>query len=195
MNINIISKQLIKILRHNKEITIIENGYVDLNVLKEKFDFKDNNIQELIKDIVNTDNKSRFGVICKNGLQKINNLTSEDIITHIRANQGHSTNIKIKMEKITKDDIKNNFLMIHGTTKKAWKKIKINGLSKMDRDYIHFTTDLNVGIRKNCKILIYINIEKVLNDNIDIYKSSNNVLLCKGIDGILLPKYFSKVIF
>ena len=91
--------------------------------------------------------------------------------------------------------------MIHGTTLEAWQKIKNMGLSKMRLDYIHFAQGLpgqvKSGMRDSSEVLIYINIKKVLADNIPIYISSNGVLLCEGVTntGILPHTYFERVEF
>ena len=205
MDVNRLSRQLTKALRHDKNLPMIGDAYVDLNILRNRFRLEEcaiyndfSNVQELIRYIVNIDYKSRFGVICSDGKRKIGNLVPQDIVTYLRANQGHSVNVKISMDEIKEEDIKDSFLMIHGTNYEAWGKIKTEGLSKMGRDYIHFAQGLpgqvKSGMRKNSKVLIYIDVKKVLNDKIPIYKSSNGVLLCKGHNGILLPKYFSKVV-
>ena len=194
MNDNKLSRSIIKELRHNKGISRNDNGYTNISVIVSMFNLKDN-FQLKLRNIVNSDNKSRFGVLCKNGKELCENLTEEDIITHIRANQGHSCDVKINMEKITDP----NTTMIHGTDYKAWNIIQTKGLSKMKRDYIHFAEGLpgkvKSGMRPNSKVLIYIDVGKVLNDGIQIYKSSNGVILCTGVDGILEPKYFKNVVF
>ena len=118
----------------------------------------------------------------------------EDIIIKIRANQGHSCDLQINMEQITDP----NTIMIHGTNYNAWKIIQNDGLNKMTRDFIHFAEGLpgevKSGMRNTAKVLIYIDVQKVLNDGIPIFKSSNGVILCAGIDGVLDKKYFKDVV-
>lgn len=69
----------------------------------------------------------------------------------------------------------------------------------MNRTHIHFTDSLpqdsvKSGIRLNCQIYIYIDVKKAMNDGIKFYLSDNNVILSSGINGIMLPKYFLKVL-
>ncbi|SCZ99413.1 BZ3500_MvSof-1268-A1-R1_Chr3-1g06000 [Microbotryum saponariae] len=73
------------------------------------------------------------------------------------------------------------------------------GLSKMARNHIHCATGLfgdtgvKSGMRAKCDLFIYLDVPKLLADNIPIYESSNNVLLTSGKDGIVSPTYFKKV--
>ncbi len=89
---------------------------------------------------------------------------------------------------------------IHGTYKRFLKSIMDEGLKSMSRTHIHFSigvpgSDKVVsGMRTDCQILIYLDIQKCLDDKIELYLSENNVVLTKGNDGVLDSKYFLKVI-
>ena len=48
-------------------------------------------------------------------------------------------------------------------------------------------------MRQNCDLYIYIDIAKCLDDDIVFERSANGVILTKGQDGILLPKYCKQV--
>jgi 2'-phosphotransferase len=87
-------------------------------------------------------------------------------------------------------------MCIHGTTMKAWNQIKTEGLKTMDRTHIHFATGLNSksGYRKDSQVLIYINMELAMKDGITFYVSDNGVVLTNGINNVLSPTYFTKVI-
>ena len=50
------------------------------------------------------------------------------------------------------------------------------------------------GMRSNCDTLIYLDIQKCLDDDIEIFISENNVVLTAGINGVLEPKYFLKIV-
>ena len=45
-------------------------------------------------------------------------------------------------------------------------------------------------MRENCDLIIEIDMEKSFKDNIIFYLSKNNVILTKGINGVLKKKYF-----
>lgn len=71
----------------------------------------------------------------------------------------------------------------------------------MNRNHIHFAKGLPAdgsvisGMRTNCQVYIYINLELALAEGIKFYRSANEVLLSPGNEkGIILPKYFLKVL-
>ena len=186
-----IGRYIIKILRHeviSLKLKITTDGYVKLNdifkILKrKKFNSELINL-DTIKDIVKNDNKQRFDLINKN---------SEWLI---RANQGHSINLNPELlltiiEKPLPE-------CIHGTYKKYLSSISQNGLNKQLRDQIHFTTKINSnmvnsGIRKSAEVAIYIDMKKAMEAGIKFYRSKNGVILSPGINGIIEPRFFSKI--
>lgn len=90
--------------------------------------------------------------------------------------------------------------IIHGTYYKNWLKIKYEGLSRMNRLHIHFTTELSnkqviSGMRSDAQVYIYIDLTKAIEAGINFFKSSNNVILSPGnLNGFIEPLYFLKVI-
>ncbi|SCV71121.1 BQ2448_2709 [Microbotryum intermedium] len=116
----------------------------------------------------------------------------------IRANQGHSVQVdSLELKSIQNAD--QVPVMVHGTTYKLWPTIAQQGLSKMSRNHIHCATGLfgeagvKSGMRAKCDLFIYLDVPKLIADNIPIYASSNNVLLTSGKEGIVAPRYFKKV--
>ena len=148
--------------------------------------------------IVQNNNKQRF------------RLKETDGVFWIRANQGHSIKdiqADLLLRPLTTEEMSDPFLLIiHGTTKNAWENIKNEGLSRRERNHIHFATGLprNLmensgtspisGMRSSSEILIYVNGLKCAKDGIKFYQSDNGVILTAGIDGILPIKYFAKVV-
>ena len=179
-----ISKKLSYLLRHGAEkegLIIRKDGYCKvLDILK----YVGISLNKL-KEIVSENSKQRFSLIDESG------------VYWIRANQGHSVNVKVEMVEIK--DAKEIPIEIHGTNLKAWSLIAKKGLSCMSRQHIHFASgmfgDSGVisGMRKNCDVFIYINTVKAMNDGIVFYKSSNGVILTSGKNGILSNIYFEKV--
>lgn len=139
--------------------------------------------------MVATNSKQRFKL-------RFNNSTNT---LEIKANQGHSIQINDnELIQILEPHYKT---VVHGTYYKYWSKIKIEGLSRMNRKHIHFAkgtlNDHNVisGLRQDIEIYIFIDLTKALADGILFYESENGVILTDGNDkGFLEPKYFSKVI-
>jgi 2'-phosphotransferase len=172
------SKRLSYLLRHGAQKEGLEmdaKGFVLIDDLIRKI--PDLNIEDLL-EIVNRDQKGRFYII--DGM--------------IRANQGHSLDVKVEMELI-KDPL-DIPTVIHGTFKSNWESIKSFGLT---RQHIHFAVGMIgedgvvSGMRKSCDLFIYINAKKCMEDGIKFYRSANNVILSAGIDGIIDCKYFDCV--
>ena len=193
MNNYKVSRNLVYILRHTGQkfgLKFRDDGFIEVNELLKFHKFEGVTLEQ-IKEIVNTNDKKRFQLIEENNKW------------FIRAVQGHSINFKnINYKKITKNMIANNEIpmAVHGTYKKFLNSIKKNGLNKMKRTHIHFAlglaTDKNVisGMRSSSEVLIYLNMEKCLEDGIELLLSENNVILTNGINGIIEPKYFKKIV-
>lgn len=106
-----ISKTLSYLLRHGarkENLMMREDGYIKLSVLLTHRKLKDVSTSQ-IEAIVSNDLKTRF------------NLVKENSEYWIRANQGHSIDVDVEMERITNpDDIP---VVVHGTYKKQWESI------------------------------------------------------------------------
>lgn len=117
----------------------------------------------------------------------------------IRANQGHSMEVKeLELTGIVSAD--EAPLVVHGTYKKVWQIIQHQGLSRMKRTHIHCAAGLPgesgviSGMRASCQVLIFIDLEKALEDGIQFFRSANGVVLSPGNEeGLLLPKYFKRM--
>lgn len=142
-----------------------------------------------INEMVEKDQKQRFSLVTKNNGQKF-----------IKANQGHSIS-EINEEGL--NEIKDPKLyptVVHGTNMENLPLIMKNGLSKMNRNHIHFAIGLPgdnkviSGARQSADVFIYADMEKAISDGIRFFISNNNVILTQGIDGVLSPKYFHKII-
>jgi 2'-phosphotransferase len=135
----------------------------------------------------------------------------------IRAHQGHSYKDVIECDKLltalSNEELSDpNLTIVHGTTRKAWEDhIRIEGLSRMKRNHIHFATGLPQdittddsqkntapisGMRSTSQIYVYINGKKCAEDGIKFFRSDNGVILTAGEnEGGLLPvKYFKTVV-
>jgi len=183
-----ISKYLTQILRHRATkmgYNIDASGYVPIDeIIKKRNDITFEKIQE----IVDTNDKKRFELE-----KRLNGW-------YIRAVQGHSIpTINPDLYLVT--DPSEIPVVVHGTNRKAYQSIKNNGLSRMQRNHIHFAhgtpDDPTVvsGMRHSSEVMIYINVDEAMINGIKFYKSSNGVILSSGINGIIDPKYFLKVEF
>lgn len=91
-------------------------------------------------------------------------------------------------------------VVIHGTYFKFWNLIKDQGLKRMSRNHMHFAPGMPKdngvisGMRSSCDVYIEIDMFAAIKDGISFYISSNNVILTEGLDGVLPPQYFKRVI-
>lgn len=136
-----------------------------------------------IKRVVATNNKQRFTLETTNG------------VLEIKANQGHSISKINELKLKVLDNVE--FDIIHGTYFKYWIKIKVEGLSRMRRNHIHFAKGLTFinGLRQNAELFIYIDYFKAKEDGLIFLESENGIVLCAGnSQGFIETKYFLKVI-
>lgn len=149
-----------------------------------------------LKSVVSDSDKQRFALITIDGKE------------YVRANQGHSfpvPDLDLKritsVDEIPKGENSAEGVVVHGTYKKAWDQIKKTGLSKMNRNHIHFAigtpgeSHVISGMRSSCQVLIYVDVAKALADGLDFFISENNVVLSGGnADGFIPTTYFRAVL-
>ncbi|KAH6574616.1 hypothetical protein BASA83_009523 [Batrachochytrium salamandrivorans] len=186
-----ISKALSYILRHGAKkegLEMQDDGFVALDSILSRKQFSGQTIDSIQK-LVQTNAKQRFALYQDPSTSK----------WFIRANQGHSIDVKVDMQLI-----KNSLeipVVIHGTYQRHLKLILEQGLKSMSRKHIHFAVGLVdgaqqviSGMRKDCDMFIYIDAEKAIKGGIVFLRSANNVILTDGVNGVLHPTYFSKVV-
>lgn len=160
-------KYLSFILRHGKEEfkkgLIDEHGWMSVDNLVNMKGFT----RELIEEIVNTNNKSRYEY-------------SEDG-TKIRARQGHSIPVDVELKEVMPPD-----KLFHGTTDRFLNSIFKEGLTPQSRLYVHLSYDketaLNVGQRHGKPVILSVDARRMYDDGIKFYISNNGVWLTKFVD-------------
>lgn len=169
-----IGRYMSLLLRHKPEkenLTLDEQGYVLVDELLEKLDITKSDL----KWIVDNNNKKRF--------------TFNSDETMIRAAQGHSIKVDLKMKRVLPPDI-----LYHGTSISNASDITKKGLIKMNRNHVHLTdersTAYNVGMRyakyQNKIWIIEIDAKRMNTDGYEFYRSENGVYLTDHVP----PKYF-----
>eukprot|EP00056_Hartaetosiga_gracilis_P014332 m.240299 g.240299 ORF g.240299 m.240299 type:complete len:213 (+) comp14839_c0_seq1:234-872(+) len=184
------SKFMTFVLRHGadkKGIAMASDGSVAVKDLLDQKEMK-GVTQEQLEIIVRECPKQRFQFLENN--------------TRIRASQGHTMK-KVKEEALLTPIVSaESFpVVVHGTNRKAYQLIQTEGLSRMQRNHIHFATGLpsddhvKSGMRQSSSVFIYLNLKKCIEDNIPFFISANGVILSPGIGdtGVIPPRYFSKV--
>ena len=170
-NITNISKTISYILRHSN-IETDDSGYINIDILLNHPNLKKYNITlDIIKYIVDNDNKTRYKLSDDNKL--------------IRANQGHSNHKNIEIGKEIENDI---LFAYHGTSKKNSEKIMDVGLSRINRQHIHMVENKK-DVLYYSEIIIKIDIQKAKKLGIIFIKSDNNYILSTGdINNIIPPE-------
>jgi putative RNA 2'-phosphotransferase len=165
-----ISKYLSKHLRHQPErlgLELAPGGWVAVEELlaataKNGFDIS---LSEL-KQVVESNDKQRFSF--------------DDSGDLIRANQGHSTEVDLKLTVRTPPAI-----LYHGTYVQAVTPILRTGLQKMSRHHVHLTTNLSVahevGGRRGKSIIIAVNAVLMESNGHDFYCTDNDVWLVDNV--------------
>lgn len=165
------SKFLSYILRHQPEaigITLDADGWVDINYLILQANQHGKSLsQELIKEIVETNDKKRF-TISKDGLK-------------IRAAQGHSTK---QVEINYAEQIPPEFLY-HGTATRFIDSIKEQGLIAGNRHYVHLSCDEQtanaVGKRHGKPIVLKVKALLMYQQGFKFYLADNGVWLTNTV--------------
>lgn len=171
-------KQLSWLLRHDSHSfikgLIDENGWRSVEEIKEKYNYT----QELLDEIVETNNKKRYEY--------------NDNKTKIRARQGHSIAVDVELKEA--DISYKKPYLYHGTSEKYLDDIKRDGLLPQTRQYVHLSPDeetaINVGKRHGGETyVIVINASQMIEDGETIYISNNGVYNVSKVE----PKYFVRI--
>ena len=159
-------KYLSFILRHSLDDfnagLIDDGGYMSISeLLKRGF------TEELIEEIVSTNNKARYEF--------------NDMHTKIRARQGHSIPVDVGLTPTTPPDV-----LYHGTADRFIPSILNEGLKPMSRLYVHLSSDVDtattVGKRHGKPVVLSIDAKQMVNDGIQFFLSNNGVWLTKYVD-------------
>ncbi|KAJ6559168.1 KptA family-domain-containing protein [Mycena vulgaris] len=191
-----VSKTLSWILRHGAKsegLVMRPDGFVRVTDLLANPKLKTLDL-EALQGIVKADAKQRYDLILEEGTD------SEAGIWWMKANQGHSIkSVKLDLQPIASVlDIPTG-IAVHGTTKVAWESISTQGLSKMNRNHIHLAQGVvgeNVisGMRGSSQVLIFVNVQRALDEGIKFFLSNNGVILTEGDErGILGTQFFDRV--
>lgn len=173
-----LSKFISLILRHKPEIinlTLDEHGWAYVQELIKGINRSKGQIidQELLEEIVRTDEKQRYSF-------------NEDH-TLIRANQGHSIPVDVELEEKNPPDI-----LWHGTGDKYVASIDKQGLIPKGRLYVHLSSDIDtarkVGSRHGKPVIYQIDCGKMSADGYCFFLSANRIWLTKEVPARYLKK-------
>ncbi|WP_353411914.1 RNA 2'-phosphotransferase [Arenicella sp. 4NH20-0111] len=164
MDLKKISKYLSFILRHQPDsigLELSDEGWANINELigkTRKFKLT----KELIDTVVASNDKKRF-------------LVSDDGL-RIKANQGHSVNVKLELEPMTPPDV-----LLHGTAERFLDSIFRQGLKKQQRHHVHLSetqkTALSVGARYGKPVLLKVDSKLMHEHGLEFFMTENDVWL------------------
>ncbi|XP_037905615.1 tRNA 2'-phosphotransferase 1 [Hermetia illucens] len=195
-----LSKTLSWLLRHGavKEgLNVGSDGFLDVQEVVAHSSMKRRKCSEAdILRVVANDQKGRY-------VTKREEASGRFLI---KATQGHSFQVDdLSLREISEaSDLPR---AIHGTYMRFWDKIKVEGLKRMNRYHIHFTSSevpvnsrtplhgqVTSGFRNNCDLLIYVDVPEAMRAGVKFYLSENNVILTSGLDGTLPPRFLLKAV-
>ena len=165
-----ISKYLSKYLRHRPDsigIQLAPGGWVPVSELLDACQKHNFPIQlNELKEVVAQNDKQRFSF--------------DSIGTQIRANQGHSIEIDLQLEAVIPPDI-----LYHGTSIGAVDSILKEGISKMSRNHVHLSIDIQtakkVGSRHGIPAILTVDATAMYSDSYTFYCSENGVWLVDSV--------------
>lgn len=177
-NLKRASKFMSLLLRHKPEtvgLLLDEEGWTSVADLIEKTSSSDTPLTaDLIEQVVVTNDKQRFKF-------------SEDR-QYIRANQGHSLDVNLKLEPRDPPDT-----LFHGTAKRFLQSILGEGLLKRSRQHVHLSlnveTALNVGTRHGSPVILEVDTLRMKKDGYKFYLSDNGVWLTDRVPSEYLKQY------
>lgn len=175
------SKKLSYVLRHRPDhigIQLDSKGWADVGALLVGFNLVGLPLTfNQLNEIVATNDKQRFAF-------------NKDK-TKIRANQGHSADLNIKVDLNRKTP---PITLYHGTSIHSIDSIKKGGLQPMNRTHVHLSNDVltaaKVGARKGKYVILEIKTELMHSAGYNFYLSDNNVWLTDAVPSryIVFPK-------
>jgi putative RNA 2'-phosphotransferase len=172
-----ISKFMSLVLRHKPEeigLKFDEYGYLSTAALINGMNQKGYKLTITdIRRIVIEDDKQRYSF--------------NDDETKIKANQGHSVEVNLKLETVKPPNE-----LYHGTSTRFSDSICKHGIMKQNRQYVHLSADLDtankVGKRHGEPIIFEINSQQMYKEGYKFYLSENKVWLTDYV-----PTRFFKV--
>lgn len=173
-----ISKYLSKHLRHTPHklgLTLAPGGWVEVERLlsacrQHQFPITAAELNE----VVDQNDKQRFSF--------------DSSRTRIRANQGHSVEVDLELTPLEPPA-----MLYHGTGEKSVGSILQQGISRMNRQHVHLSADietaLKVGARHGKPVVFEVNTGQMHRDGHLFYRSDNGVWLVDQVP----PRYLNQL--
>ena len=168
------------VLRHDPgsiRLSLDENGWASIQELIDCLNRHGRRVdRDLIQRVVETSDKQRFRI-------------SDDGLS-IRANQGHSIEIDLKLEKKSPPK-----WLYHGTAAKSMAAIEREGLLKQSRQHVHLSSDQvtarKVGARHGKPVVLEIAAQLMEQHGHRFYQSETGVWLTEHVPPDYLNQRFT----
>jgi putative RNA 2'-phosphotransferase len=176
-----ISKYLSKHLRHQPErlgLTLAPGGWVGVDELlaacaRHRFPIS----RQTLDEVVRSNDKQRFAF--------------DETGTRIRASQGHSTDVDLRLEPVMPPAI-----LYHGTAVQNLDSIRAGGLKKMARHHVHLSPDVltarKVGQRHGQPVIFTVDAGAMHAAGHTFYCSANGVWLVEAVPAEFLRRMDEK---
>lgn len=178
MSLKETSKFLSLILRHKPQIIgleLDEHGWADVEELIRRVNKNRPLNLPTLEKIVAQDEKRRYSF-------------SEDKKL-IRANQGHSISVDVELAELEPPEI-----LYHGTGEKFSASIKLHGLIRKSRLYVHLSSDIEtakkVGRRHGVPKIFLVESGKMFADGFKFFRSVNGIWLTEHVPAKYLKERF-----
>lgn len=165
------SKFLSFVLRHRPEAIGLElnyNGWVTIDDLVSKANASGmiSLTHTVVEEVVESNDKKRFSI-------------SEDG-RRVRANQGHSLKVDLELKAAVPPVI-----LFHGTATRFLDSILSKGLTSMQRNHVHLSSDANtalsIGKRHGKPVVLQISAGQMSHQGYKFHVSTNKVWLVKAV--------------
>jgi putative RNA 2'-phosphotransferase len=165
-----LSRFLSYVLRHKPDaigLNLESDGWVNVKELLSRMNENGKGITiEVLEMIVHQDDKQRYSF--------------NEEKTQIRANQGHSIEIDLKLDTIDPPEY-----LYHGTTGRNLDSIKESGLLKQKRHHVHLSentdTAKRVGARYGKPVILTIRAGEMASAGYVFFRSDNHVWLTDAV--------------
>ena len=178
MSLKDTSKFLSLILRHKPQLIgleLDEHGWADVDDLIRRVNRKRPLDRPTLDQIVAQDEKQRYSFSADGKL--------------IRANQGHSIPVDVELEELEPPKI-----LYHGTGERFAASIRIQGLLKKSRLYVHLSSDVEtavkVGQRHGKPKIFLVESGRMFADGYKFFRSVNGVWLTEYVPAQYLKERF-----
>jgi putative RNA 2'-phosphotransferase len=164
------SKFLSLVLRHQPEViglALDAEGWVEVDELLAACRNHGKKVtRAILEEVVATNDKKRF--------------TFSADRRRIRANQGHSIAVDLKLEPRSPPEF-----LYHGTVERFLDSIRRQGLTRGERHHVHLSPDRRtaerVGSRRGKPVLLIVEAERMHRDGHTFYVSDNGVWLTDAV--------------